>query len=136
MAHISAHPGYVASAVPPHMASGRPPLPPSAPSRASTTPATSSPRPGIPRNFRETFKFRYYTRQELEHLSRQQGNRRDGIDAAEEQKRRKNYCKWLDKMVAELRLPHIVYSTAIVYMHRYFAFKVCLYLCLYLFADV
>ena len=70
------------------------------------------------------FRYKYYSRDELEDASRRQGSRADGMDFALEKRRRKNYVAWMKELTKELRLPHIVLSTAIIYMHRYFALKV------------
>ena len=99
----------------------RPPLAPAASPRPAATPSRTPTRFG---RLGAVFKYKYYSRAELEDTSRRQGSRADGVDAALELRRRKNYVAWMKDLTKELRLPHIVYSTAVIYMHRYFAIKV------------
>ena len=87
-----------------------------------------SPTPGTPSRTPArrlgTSQFRYYTPAQLEAISKRQGTRASGWDAALELKRRKNYVEWIHALCKTLGLPYVVIETAIFYMHRYFAFKV------------
>lgn len=100
------------------------PLAPGASPRPSATPSRTTPsRFG---RLGGVFKYKFYSRAELEETSRRQGSRGDGMDAALEKRRRKNYVAWMTELISELYgrgKAHIVLSTAIIYMHRYFALK-------------
>jgi len=95
------------------IASGKPPLGPPA-----TPPGSGSAR-------REAFRFQYHSRAELEAISLRQSSRKDGISELVENKRRKMYVRWTQDLANVLQLEKVVHSTAIVYMHRYFAVRVC-----------
>lgn len=98
-----------------------PSLAPTASPRPTATPSRTPSRFGRSGG---VFRYKYYSRDELEDASRRQGSRADGMDPALEKRRRKNYVAWMKDLTKELRLPHLVLSTAIIYMHRYFALKV------------
>ncbi len=95
----------------------RSPLPDYGRSPTPGTPSRTTRRPG-------TFEFKYFTPAQLEAISRRQGTRASGWDAEKERKRRRGYVSWINAMCKSLGLPHVVIETAVVYMHRYYAFKV------------
>lgn len=117
------------TAAPPGL--GAPPVSASAGQKPPLVPVMSpKPTPGAgssprqPRNPKLIFKYAYHSRAELDSISRNQGSQSDGVEPVKENRRRRNYVAWMTQITQELHLPHDVLSTAVVYMHRYFAVKV------------
>ena len=116
-----APPGLAVQSSASALAGPTPPLVPATSPKPSLAPGSI---PSEVRNQKVIFKYAYHNRAELEAISRSQGSQADGMDVAMEDRRRRNYVSWMTQLTHELHLPHDVLSTALVYMHRYFAVKV------------